>query len=56
MPTLYVRTTDALHEFVTQCAQESGVSASEVVNVLLDAARRRGWTITRTTVQVREPE
>jgi hypothetical protein len=56
MPVLYVRTTDEIHKFVSECAAESGVSISEVANVILEAARRRGWRITRAAAQIKEPE
>lgn len=45
MSTLTVRLPNALHAWLQQLCDESGMSLNAAITTLLDEARRRGWSV-----------
>lgn len=56
MAVLYVRVADEISDYIHECSAESGLSIAKTAEVLLEACKRRGWRVTKSVGQVREPE
>lgn len=54
MPSLYTRVSNQTDAYVRGLAEEAGMSVAAVVEILLDEARRRGWSVSSRAGEVVE--
>jgi hypothetical protein len=56
MPALYANVSPAVLLYVQELAEQNRTTQARVINLLLEEARRQGWTIERGTDMVLRPE
>jgi hypothetical protein len=55
MPTLYLKISDETSDYLDALAAAAGTSKSQVTDLIITAARERGWTVTPGTPRINSP-
>lgn len=55
MPTLYLKVSDETSTYLDKLAADAGTSKSQAAELIITAARDRGWTVTPGAPRITEP-
>jgi hypothetical protein len=55
MPTLYLKASAENMKYLDELAAAAGTSKSQVADLIITAARERGWIVTPGTPRITEP-